>query len=174
MDLIEFTHAVTRAGAGFGFFLVVVTAAAVFYSQGRTFKALKKKRFVLPWVSSFAVMVLASAVSGGYLGKVSAGFTGTSNRVGSEVGNTAIGQSGEGAVEIHVTEVLSYSGSWIALCAIVVWLLFLWFAKGWGERALALSGALSGASWGIATSLGGVAAMIGVPLVSWLGEQVIG
>lgn len=174
MNLIEFTHAVTRAGAGFGFFLLIVTAAAVFYSNGRTIKALKKRKVWLPWVASFAVMVLASAVTGGFIGKMSAGFTGTGNKLGAEVGSHAIGQEGAGAVEVHVTEVLSYSGSWIALCAVVVWALFLWYAKGWGERALALSGALSGATWGIATSLGGAAAMIGVPLVSWIGEQVIG
>ncbi len=174
MDFIQFSAVVTRAGAGFGFFLTVVTAAAIFYGNGRTVKALKKRRFWLPWVSSFLVMVLAAGVTGGILKQIRTGFTGTGNLLGSTVGAAGIGTSGQATVEINVTEVLSYSGAWIALAVVVVWCLFLWFAKGWGERALALSGALSGATWGIATSLGGVAAMIGIPLVSWLGEQVIG
>lgn len=174
MDLIETTHVVTRAGAAFGFCLMVVTGAVVFYSNGRTFKALKKRRFWLPWAASFLVMVLASAVVGGIVGNISGTFTGTGNKLGQEIGNAAVGQSGAGAVPLSTGEVLGYSGSWIALTMMILLGLFIWFAKGWSERALAISGALTGSTWGIASSLGGVASMIGVPLMTWIGEGMIG
>ncbi|MFD4243267.1 hypothetical protein ACFWP3_16950 [Streptomyces sp. NPDC058525] len=174
MDLIETTHVVTRAGAAFGFCLMVVTGAVIFYSNGRTFKALKKRRFWLPWVASFLVMVLASAVVGGIVGNISGAFTGSGNKLGQEIGNAAVGQSGAGAVELSTGEVLGYSGSWIALTLIILLGLFIWFAKGWGERVLAISGALTGSTWGIASSLGGLASMIGVPLMTWVGQGLIG
>ncbi|MFD9621879.1 hypothetical protein ACFWB2_32025 [Streptomyces virginiae] len=174
MDLIETTHVVTRAGAAFGFCLMVVTGAVIFYANGRTFKALKKRRFWLPWTSSFLVMVLASAVVGGIVGNISGAFTGSGNKLGQEIGNAAVGQSGAGAVELSTGEVLGYSGSWIALTLMILLGLFIWFAKGWGERTLAISGALTGSTWGIASSLGGIASMIGVPLMTWIGEGMIG
>ncbi|MFE2305010.1 hypothetical protein [Streptomyces sp. NPDC059411] len=174
MNLIETTHIVTRAGAAFGFCLMVVTGAVIFYSQGRTFKALKKKKFLLPWAASFLVMVLASAVVGGILGNVSGYFTGTGNKLGEKVGDAALGQSGEGAVPLSTGEVLGYSGSWIALTLVILLALYVWFAKGWQERSLALSGALTGSTWGIASSLGGLASMIGVPLMTWIGSGMIG
>lgn len=174
MDFIEITHVVTRAGAAFGFCLMVVTGAVIFYSNGRTFKALKKRKFWLPWAASFIVMVLASAVVGGIVGNVAGGFTGTGNKLGQEIGNAAIGQSGAGAVPISTGEVLGYSGSWIAFTLMILLGLFIWFAKSWQERALAISGALTGSTWGIASSIGGLASMIGVPLMTWIGEAMIG
>ncbi|MEV6332282.1 hypothetical protein [Streptomyces sp. NPDC051909] len=174
MDLITFTHVVTRAGAAFGFFLMCVTAMAVYYSRGRSLKALKKRRVWLPWAGAALTMVMASAVTGGLLGKISGGFTGTGNAAGATVGNAAIGQAGAGAVPLSTGEVLSYSGSWLALVMVVGLGLFIWFAKGWGERALALSGGITGATWGITAAVGGWASMLGVPLLSWLGEVLIG
>ncbi|MCX5079379.1 hypothetical protein OHA84_38700 [Streptomyces sp. NBC_00513] len=174
MDLITFTHVVTRAGSAFGFFLLCVTAMSVFYSQGRKLKALKKRRIWLPWSGSFLTMVLASAVTAGLLGRISAGFTGTGNAMGRTVGDAAIGQAGAGAVPLSTGEVLTYSGSWIALILVVGLGLFVYFAKGWGERALALSGAVTGATWGITVAVGGWASMVLVPLVSWAGEVLIG
>lgn len=168
------THVVTRAGAAFGFCLMVVTGALIFYRNGRTVKALKKRKVWLPWVASFLVMVLSSAVVGGIVGNVAGGFTGTGNKLGETIGNAAIGQSGQGAVPISTGEVLGYSGSWIALTMVILLALFIWYAKGWGERSLALSGALTGSTWGIASSLGGLASMIGVPLMTWIGEGMIG
>ncbi|MEU4120549.1 hypothetical protein AB0F71_39425, partial [Kitasatospora sp. NPDC028055] len=117
---------------------------------------------------------LASAVTGGFLGKVSGGFTGSGDLAGQAVGHVALGQDGAGAVDVSASEVLGYSGSWLVLILVVGLGLFLWYAKSWRERALALSGAVTGATWGIASSIGGWAAMAGVPLFTWLGEQVIG
>ncbi|WKV76608.1 hypothetical protein AW27_034225 (plasmid) [Streptomyces sp. PCS3-D2] len=174
MDLITFTHVVTRAGAAFGFFLMCVTAMSIYYSRGRSLKALKKRKVWLPWGGAALTMVMASAVTGGLLGKISGGFTGTGNELGSTVGDIGVGQSGAGAVPLSTGEVLSYSGSWIALVMVVGLCLFIWFAKGWGERALALSGGLTGATWGITAAVGGWASMLGVPLLSWLGEVLIG
>ncbi|MCX4547261.1 hypothetical protein OOK52_42920, partial [Streptomyces sp. NBC_01565] len=162
------------AGAAFGFFLMCVTAMSVYYSKGRSLKALKKRKIWLPWGGAALTMVMASAVTGGLLGKISGGFTGTGNELGATVGNAAVGQSGAGAVPLSTGEVLSYSGSWIALVMVVGLCLFIWFAKGWNERALALSGGLTGATWGITAAVGGWASMIGVPLISWLGEVLIG
>ncbi|MFE2553617.1 hypothetical protein ACFXGI_34555 [Streptomyces sp. NPDC059355] len=174
MDLITFTHVVTRAGAAFGFSLAVVTAMWVYYSKGRSLKALKKRKVWLPWGGAALTMVMASAVTGGLLGQISGGFTGTGNELGQNIGDVAVGQSGAGAVPLSTGEVLSYSGSWLAFCMIIGLALFIWFAKGWEERGLALSGALTGATWGITAAIGGWASMLGVPLLSWLGEVLIG
>ncbi|MFZ3475197.1 hypothetical protein ACODT3_41230 [Streptomyces sp. 4.24] len=174
MELITFTHVVTRAGAAFGFFLLCVTAMSIYYSRGRSLKALKKRKVWLPWAGSFLTMVIASAVTGGLLGRISGGFTGTGNKAGSVLGNFAVGQAGEGAVPLSVGEVASYSGSWIALIMVVGLGLFIWYAKGWGERALALSGCVTGATWGITVAIGGWASLVFVPLVSWVGEVLIG
>jgi hypothetical protein len=174
MNPITFTHVVTRAGAAFGFCLACVTAMYVYYSNGRSLKALKKRRVWLPWAGAALTMVMASAVTGGLLGRLSGGFTGTGNTLGKGVGNTAIGQSGAGAVGLSTGQVLSYSGSWLALVMVIGLALFIWFAKGWGERSLALSGGLTGATWGITAAIGGWASMLGVPLLSWLGGVLIG
>ncbi|WP_327286670.1 hypothetical protein [Streptomyces sp. NBC_01205] len=174
MDLITFTHVVTRAGAAFGFSLAVVTAMWVYYSKGRSLKALKKRKVWLPWGGAALTMVMASAVTGGLLGQISGGFTGTGNELGQNIGDAAVGQSGAGAVSLSTGQVLSYSGSWLAFCMIIGLALFIWFAKGWEERLLALSGALTGATWGITAAIGGWASMLGVPLLSWLGEVLIG
>ncbi|AUY51263.1 hypothetical protein [Streptomyces sp. CB01881] len=174
MNLIDFTHVVTRAGAAFGFAVMAITAMALYYSNGRTVASLKRRAVWLPWVGPALTMVLASAVTGGVIGKISGGFTGTGNKAGQAVGHVGIGQDGAGAVDVSTGEVLSYSGSWLVLVLVVGVALFIWFAKSWKERALAVSGALTGATWGIASSIGGWAAMVGVPLVSWIGELVIG
>lgn len=174
MDFVEVTHVVTRAGAAFGFCLMVITGAVIFYTQGRTFKALKKRQFWLPWAASFVVMVLASAVVGGIVGNIAGGFTGTGNKLGHEIGNAAVGQAGAGAVPLSTGEVLGYSGSWIAFTLMILLSLFIWFAKSWTERSLAISGALTGSTWGIASSIGGLASMLGVPLMTWIGEAMIG
>ncbi|MFE5579863.1 hypothetical protein [Kitasatospora sp. NPDC056531] len=174
MDLIDFTHVVTRAGAAMGFATMAVTGMTLYYSNGRTLAVLKRRTTWLPWAGPAATMVLASSVTGGLVGKISGGFTGTGNKAGQAVGHVGIGQDGAGAVDVSAGEVLGYSGSWIVLVLVVGVGLFIYFAKSWKERALALSGALTGATWGIASSIGGWAAMLGVPLVSWIGEQVIG
>ncbi|MFB7678411.1 hypothetical protein ACFC18_55120 [Streptomyces sp. NPDC056121] len=174
MDLIDFTHVVTRAGAAFGFSTAAVTGMSIYFSRGRSFSALKQRSIWLPWGASAGTMILASAVSGGVIGQISGGFTGTGNRAGGAVGSLALGQEGAGAVSVSATEVLSYSGSWLAGTAVVGLGFYVYFAKGWGERALALSGAVTGATWGLTSALGGWAAMVGVPLVSWLGDTVIG
>lgn len=174
MDLLTFTHVVTRAGAAMGFSVMVTTAMCVYYSRSRQFSALKQRTIWLPWAGSALTMVLASAITGGFLGKVSGALTGTGNAAGAAVGHAAIGQDGAGAAHITVDRVMSYSGSWLVLLMVVGMVLFLWFAKSWKERALAVSGALTGATWGIASSLGGWAAAVGIPLVSWLGDTVIG
>ncbi|MEV6682232.1 hypothetical protein AB0N09_36030 [Streptomyces erythrochromogenes] len=174
MDLITFTHVVTRAGAAFGFSLMCVTAMYIFYSRGRTLKALKKRKVWLPWAGAALTMITASAVTGGLLGKISGGFTGTGNKAGQAVGDLAVGQSGAGAVPLSTGEVLSYSGSWIAFVMIIGLGFFIWYAKGWEERMLALSGGITGATWGITVAIGGWASMIFVPLVSWLGDVLIG
>ncbi|MEU8545308.1 hypothetical protein AB0C52_35795 [Streptomyces sp. NPDC048717] len=174
MDAITFTHVVTRAGAAFGFFLMCVSAMWIYYSRGRTLKALKRRAVWLPWGGAALTMVMASAVTGGIVGKISGGFTGTGNTAGQVVGDAAVGQSGAGAMPVSTGEVLSYSGSWLALAMLVGLCLFIWFANGWEERALAISGGLTGATWGITAAIGGWASMLGVPLLSWLGEVLIG
>ena len=174
MDSITFTHVVTRAGAAFGFSLACVTAMVVYYSKDHSLKALKKRKVWLPWTGGAVTMVMASAVTGGLLGRISGGFTGTGNTLGKGVGNAAIGRSGAAAVPLSTGEVLSYSGSWLALVMVIGLALSIWFAKGWGERALALSGGLTGATWGITAAVGGWVSMLGVPLLSWIGGWTIG
>ncbi|MET9618893.1 hypothetical protein [Kitasatospora indigofera] len=174
MNLIDFTHVVTRAGAAFGFATMAITGMVIVFRGGRKFSSLKPRAVWLPWAASALTMVMASAVTGGFIGKLSGGFTGAGNQGGAVVGNAALGQAGAGAVDISVTEVLGYSGSWLVLVMVVGVGLFIWFAKGWGERALSLSGAVTGATWGIASSVGGWAAAIGVPLFTWIGKVVIG
>lgn len=174
MNLIIFTHIVTRAGAAFGFFAMCVTAMYIYYSKGRSLKALKKRRIWLPWSGAALTMVMASAVAGGILGKISGGFTGSGNALGSVTGNAAVGRSGAASVSLSTGQMLSYSGSWLALIMVVGLGLFIWFAKGWEERLLAVSGCLTGATWGITAAIGGWASMLGVPLLSWLGGVLIG
>ncbi|MCX5211466.1 hypothetical protein OG689_19595 [Kitasatospora sp. NBC_00240] len=174
MNPIEITHAVSRAGAAFGFAVMAITGMAIYYSRGRSFTALKSKSVWLPWSLTAVTMVLASAVTGGFISSLSGSLTGTGNKGGAVVGHAALGQDADGAVKVSAARVLSYSGSWIVLVLLVAVILFIWFAKSWKERALAVSGALTGATWGITSALGGWAAMIGVPLVSWIGKVVIG
>jgi len=174
INLLSFTHVVTRAGAAFGFAVMAITAMVIYFRGGRRVAALKSRRIWLPWAATALTMVLASAVTGGIIGKISGGFTASGNQTGAAVGHVALGQDGDGAVQVSTTQVLSYSGSWLVLVLVVGVCLFIWFAKGWGERVLAVSGGLTGATWGIASSVGGWAAMFGVPFVSWLGKVVIG
>jgi hypothetical protein len=174
MDFLTATHVVTRAGAAFGFSLMVITGMVLYFSRGRTFSALKSKQVLLPWGLTALTMVLASAVTGGLIGQIAGSFTSTGNTAGAQTGHLMVGQDGQGAVHVSVTQVLSYSGSWLVFVMLVGVVLFLWFAKDWRERALAVSGALTGATWGLASSIGGWAAAVGVPLVSWIAEKVIG
>ncbi|MCX5207708.1 hypothetical protein OG897_40715 [Streptomyces sp. NBC_00237] len=174
MDLITITHIVTRAGAAFGFTVMAGTAMWVYFSKGRSFKALKRKKVLVPWAGSAVTLILASAVTGGLVGKISGSFTGTGNAVGAQVGNVAVGQSGAGAMPLSTGEVLGYSGSWIAFCLLLGFVLYLIFAKNWEERLFAISGGLTGATWGITVAVGGWVSALGVPLVSWLGEVLIG
>lgn len=174
MNLLSFTHVVTRAGAAFGFAVMAITAMAIYYSRGRTLASLKTRAVLMPWGLTALTMVLASAVTGGFIGKISGGLTGAGNKGGAVVGNAALGQAADGAVKLRTSEVLSYSGSWLVLVLLVGVVLFVWFAKSWKERLLALSGGLTGATWGITSAVGGWAAMVGVPLFSWLGKTVIG
>lgn len=174
MNYLDFTHVVTRAGSAFGFAVMAITAMTVYYAGGRTLATLKRRTIWLPWLATALTMVLASAVAGGIIGKISGGFTGSGNKAGAAVGTVAVGQDGAAAVHVSATQALSYSGSWLVLVMVVGVVLFIVFAKGWGERVLAVSGGLTGATWGIASSVGGWAAVVGVPLVSWLGKVVIG
>ncbi|WP_033818579.1 hypothetical protein [Kitasatospora sp. MBT63] len=169
-----FTHVVTRAGSAFGFATMMITAMFIYFRAGRQLSALKNRSVWLPWTLTWLTMVLASAVTGGIIGKISGGFTGAGNAAGAGVGHVAVGQDGAGAVHVSAGQVLGYSGSWLVLVLVVGVILFLVFAKGWGERLLALSGGITGATWGIASSIGGWTAMVGVPLFSWIGEKVIG
>ncbi len=174
MNLIDFTHVVTRAGSAFGFSTMAVTGMTLYFRRGRTFAALKPRAVWLPWSATAGTMVLASSVTGGFIGQISGGLTATGNKTGATVGQLAVGQDPASAADVSVGQVLSYSGSWLVLVMVVGVGLFIWYAKGWGERILAISGGLTGATWGIASALGGVPAMVGVPLVSWLGSVVIG
>lgn len=174
MNFLGFTHVVTRAGSAFGFAIMAITAMFIYFRHGRSLTALKSKSVWLPWAATWLTMVLASAVTGGIIGKISGGFTGAGNAAGAGLGHAAVGQDGQGAVHVSAAQVLSYSGSWLVLVLVVGVAFFLWFAKGWGERILALSGGLTGATWGIASSIGGWTAMVGVPLFSWIGQKVIG
>lgn len=174
MDLFEVTNTVNRAGSAFGFCSAAVTGMAIYYKDGRSLHTLKQRSVWLPWSASAATMILASAVTGGVVNEIAGTFTGTGNLSGAQVGSLGIGQEGTGAVPITATEMLSYSGSWLALTAVTGLGLFIWYAKGWQERVLALSGALTGATWGIASSVGGWTSKVSIPLVSWLGDTVIG
>ncbi|MEU4120559.1 hypothetical protein AB0F71_39475, partial [Kitasatospora sp. NPDC028055] len=89
MNLIDFTHTVTRAGSAFGFATMSITAMVIYFRSGRTFAALKPRSVWLPWAASALTMVLASAVTGGFLGKVSGGFTGSGDLAGQAVGHVA-------------------------------------------------------------------------------------
>ncbi|KDN84392.1 hypothetical protein [Kitasatospora cheerisanensis] len=174
MTYFELTHAVTRAGAAFGFSVAAVTAMILYFSRGRSLSVLKDRAVWLPWTMCAVTMILASAVTGGFIGQLSGTVTGAGNSAGQQIGHAAVGQDGAGAVKISTGEVLSYPGCWLVLVMIIGVGLFLYHSKGWGERLLGLSGAVTGATWGIASSVGGWAAAVGVPLVSWLAELVIG
>ncbi|MDH6126901.1 hypothetical protein [Kitasatospora sp. GP82] len=172
MKLIEISHTVTLAGSGFGFLLFVGTAGFLFFQNGRKFKFLKKKRIWLPYVLGLAVMVLASSCAGGLLAVVSGYTTATGNQAGSLMSQGLTG--GDGAAPVAQHTQLTYSGSWIALAVLLLTGFFFWFAKKMGERILLLSGAITGATWGLSISLGGLAAWSGVPLANWLGHLLIG
>jgi hypothetical protein len=173
MDLIEFTTVVNRAGSGFGVAASAIPALFI-RSKTKSWHTLKQRSIWQPWIASFVTMVLAAAVSGGLIKKLSNGFTGSGNAIGQVVGNAAIGQAGDGAQPVAFTQLLSYGGGWIVLIALAGIAFFIWFADGWGTRALYLAGALTGSTWGITSTIGGWTAMVGVPLVSWLSEMVIG
>lgn len=166
------THTVTLAGSGFGFLLFVSTFAFLYFQNGRKFKALKKKKFLVPYLLGLLVMVLASSCAGGLLALVSGSTTASGNKAGDLVSRGMVG--GGGAVDVGQHTQLTFSGSWIALAILVICGLFLYFAKKWGERLLMLSGALTGSTWGLTISLGGAAAWSAIPLANWLGHIVIG
>ncbi len=174
LQLIGFTHVVTRAGSAFGFSVAVVTFMAIYFAGGRTREALKDKTVWRPWLMCALTMVLASAVTGGYIGGLAAAVTGTGNSMGQAIGHEAVGQDGAGAVKVSIPHTLSYPGSWLVLVMVIGVGMFLYHAKGWRERLLGASGALTGATWGIAGGLGGLPAAVGVPLVSWIADLVIG
>ncbi|MEV4615259.1 hypothetical protein AB0K43_22115 [Kitasatospora sp. NPDC049258] len=169
---IEITHTVTRAGSAIGFAVFIGTWAFLFFKHKRKFTALKRKKYLVPYVWGLGVMVLASACTGGLLGLVSGFTTGTGNQSGALASKGMVG--GEGAVAVAQHGQLTFSGSWIALILFGLAVAFCWFAKNMGERALMISGAFSGATWGLSISLGGVAAFTGVPLSNWLGALIIG
>ncbi|MQS17878.1 hypothetical protein F7Q99_38255 [Streptomyces kaniharaensis] len=169
---LDITHIVTLAGSGFGFLLCVSTLGFYFFKNGRKFKFVTKKKFWMPYVLGLGVMVLASSCAGGLLALVSGFFTGAGNQGGTLVSRGLVG--GDGAAPVAQHTQLTYSGSWIALAVLVFAGLFLWFAKKWEERLLMLSGALTGSTWGLSISLGGLAAWSGIPLANWLGHLIIG
>lgn len=173
MDLIDFTNIVTRAGSGFGF---AVTALTMLFIRAKTgsWASIKQRSIWMPWLAAWITMILAAAVSGGFIKQLSKGLTGSGNAAGQIVGNAAIGQSGAGAVDVSFTQVLSYGGSWLVLVCVAGLGFFIWFAKSWGVRGLYLAGAVTGSTWGITSALGGWAAMAFVPLFTWLGDTVIG
>ncbi|MER7848343.1 hypothetical protein ABTZ03_30905 [Kitasatospora sp. NPDC096077] len=172
MTSIEITHSVTRAGSALGFTLFIGTWAFLFFKHKRKFTALKKKKYLVPYLFGLGVMVLASACTGGLLGLVSGFTTGSGNQAGTLVSQGMVGGEGTVAVAQHGT--LTYSGSWIALIIFGLACAFCWFAKHMGERVLMLSGAVTGATWGLSISLGGLAAFTGVPLANWIGGLIIG
>lgn len=173
-NLESFTHIVTRAGSAFGFSLMIGTAMVIRWKRGHSLAALRSRDVWLPWALSWLTMIIASRVTGGVIGGIGATFTGGGNQIGEAVGNAAIGQSATGAVEIPITEVMSYGGSWLALLMVFGVAGGIWFAKTWTHRAISLSGAITGATWGISSSLGGWAAMAFVPLASWIMDMVTG
>ncbi|PBC66304.1 hypothetical protein BX265_8369 [Streptomyces sp. TLI_235] len=172
LTAIEFTHTVTLAGSGFGFLLVVGVFGFLYFKNGRRFKALKKKKYLLPFGIGVVVMVLASSCAGGLLGRISGFTTGAGNQGGALVSRGMVG--GNGAVDVAQHARLTYSGSWIALAIVLLASFFLWFAKNWGERLLLASGAVVGSTWGLTISLGGIATFSGIPLANWLGSLLIG
>ncbi|MFE3875443.1 hypothetical protein ACFXPX_13705 [Kitasatospora sp. NPDC059146] len=172
MTSIEITHTVTRAGSALGFALFIGTWAFLFFKHKRKFTALKKKKYLVPYGWGLGVMVLSSACTGGLLGMVSGFTTGAGNQGGTLASKGMVG--GEGAVAVAQQGQLSYSGSWIALIIFALACAFCWFAKNMGERLLMASGAVTGATWGLSISLGGVAAFTGVPLANWIGGLLIG
>ncbi|MFJ1708706.1 hypothetical protein [Kitasatospora sp. NPDC088346] len=169
---IEITHTVTRAGSAIGFAAFVATWAFLFFKHKRKFTALRKKKYLVPYFLGLGVMVLASACQGGLLGLVSGFSTGGGNQAGDLASRGMVG--GDGAVAVAQQGQLTFSGSWIALILFGLAVAFCWYAKNMGERALMISGAFSGATWGLSISLGGVAAFTGVPLSNWLGDLIIG
>ncbi len=172
LSSFEITHIVTRAGSAFGFALFVGTGAFVYFKHGRKFAALKKKKYLVPYAWGLGIMVLASACQGGLLGLVSGFTTGAGNQGGDLASRGMVGGGATVAVAQH--GVLTFSGSWIALILFGLAVAFCWFAKGMGERAFMLSGAITGATWGLSISLGGLAAYTGVPLSNWIGALTIG
>jgi hypothetical protein len=173
VDLLTFTTVVTRAGSGFGFAVTALTALFIRAKTG-SWGTVKQRRIWQPWLAAWVTMILAAAVSGGFIKKISNGLTGAGNAAGQVVGNAAIGQSGAGAVDVSFGQVLSYGGSWLVLVCVLGLAFFIWFAKTWGDRGLYLAGAVTGSTWGITSAIGGWAAMAFVPLFSWLGDSVIG
>ncbi|GLW75324.1 hypothetical protein Kpho02_76210 [Kitasatospora phosalacinea] len=173
MDLLEFTTVVNRAGSGFGFAATAVPALFI-KAKTKSWHTLKDRTIWQPWAYAFVVLVLASAVSGGLIKKLSNGFTGTGNVAGQAIGAAAIGQSGDGALTVSFGQVMSYGGGWIVLVCVLGLGFFVWFADSWGTRALYLAGAVTGSTWGITSALGGWAAMLFIPLFSWISDMVIG
>ncbi|KJY26430.1 hypothetical protein [Streptomyces sp. NRRL S-495] len=174
MDLFTVTDTVNRAGSAFGFCTAVSTGMVMYFKDGHTIRALKPRTVWLPWSGAAVTMVLASAVTGGAVNKAAAAVTGSGNRTGQDISSFALGKADSAKAPIAVTEVLSYSGSWLALTAVVGLGLSIWYAKGWQPRLLAISGCVTGATWGIASSVGGWTSKVSIPLVSWLGDSVIG
>ncbi|NUS24443.1 MAG: hypothetical protein HOV92_09490 [Streptomyces sp.] len=171
--LVTFTNVVTRAGSGFGF---AVTAVTVLFIRAKTgsWHSVKQRSIWQPWAAAWVTMILAAAVSGGFIKKISNGLTSGGNTAGRVVGDAAIGQSGEGGIDVSFGQVVSYGGSWLVLVCVAGLAFFIWFAKTWGTRGLYLTGAITGSTWGITSALGGWAAMVFVPLFTWLGDSVIG
>ncbi|MEU4118927.1 hypothetical protein AB0F71_31095 [Kitasatospora sp. NPDC028055] len=172
MTSIEITHTVTLAGSAAGFAAFAGTWGYLFFKHKRKFAALRKKKYLVPYFFALAVMVLASACQGGLLGLVSGFSTGAGNQAGTLASRGMVG--GTGAVAVAQEGQLTFSGSWIALIVFAFACAFCWFAKNMGERVLMISGAFSGATWGLSISLGGLAAYTGVPLSNWLGALIIG
>lgn len=171
--LLTFTNVVNRAGSAMG---LAATAVPVLFIRAKTksWSTFKQRSIWQPWAFSFIALVLAAAVSGGMIKKLSNGLTGAGNVAGQKVGDVAIGQADAGAVPIGFTQVLGYGGGWIVLITLAGLGFFIWFADNWGVRALYTAGAVTGSTWGITSALGGWAAMVFVPLVDWLGDTVIG
>ncbi|MCX4752911.1 hypothetical protein [Kitasatospora purpeofusca] len=174
MDLFTVTDTVNRAGSAFGFCTALCTGMTIYFKDGHTLRALKPRAVWLPWSGAAVTTILASAVTGGAVNKAAAAVTGSGNRTGQDIGSVALGKADAAKAPVAVTEVLSYSGSWLALAAVIGLGLSIWYAKGWRPRILALSGCITGATWGIASSVGGWTAKVSIPVVSWLGTTVIG
>ncbi|WP_327679515.1 hypothetical protein [Kitasatospora sp. NBC_00458] len=174
MDLFTVTDTVNRAGSAFGLCTALGTGMVLYFKNGHTLQALRPRAVWMPWAGAAVTMVLASAVTGGAVNKAAGALTGSGNRTGQDIGSVALGTNDAAKTPIAVTEVLSYSGSWLALTAVFGLGLSIWFAKGWQPRLLAVSGCVTGATWGIASSVGGWTAKVSIPLVSWLGDSVIG